>query len=110
MKSKGSLVAPIAFKSRSTSVGNTAKSLVDLGFQLHDVNHADVARITVENTAIRFWETGDVPISTEGHPGAVGETFLLHGSENLLRTLIVSQGVTSVLQITLLRVGEVDRS
>lgn len=58
------------------------------------------ARISVETQAIRYFETGDAPSTTSGHPVAAGVTFFIDGRTALGKAQLISQASNAKLTIT----------
>lgn len=58
------------------------------------------ARISVETQAIRYYETGDTPTSSDGHPVAAGVTFFVEGANALIKFSAIGQAASAKLTIT----------
>ncbi len=61
------------------------------------------ARISVETQAIRYFETGDAPTTSSGHPVATGVTFTIEGRKALGGLKLISQAASAKLTITYYR-------
>lgn len=65
--------------------------------------NASRAKISVESQAIRYYETGDNPTTTDGHPQASGTTFFVEGRNALRLLRLISQSASAKLTVTYYR-------
>lgn len=65
--------------------------------------NASRAKISVESQAIRYYETGDSPTTTDGHPQAAGTTFSIEGRNALRQLRLISQSASAKLTVTYYR-------
>lgn len=65
--------------------------------------NASRAKISVESQAVRYYETGDNPTTTDGHPQAAGTTFVIEGRNALRQLRLISQSASAKLTVTYYR-------
>lgn len=97
------IISSIAyFEDIYTIDASNAKTLSDLGVTDDDLKLADYAHISVTAGAgVRFWVTGKIPTSTEGHIIVAAGDRIVQGRVNVKNLTMISESTSSEITITL---------
>ena len=97
------IVSSVAyFEDIYTIDDTTPKTLSDLGVTDDNLKLADYAHISVTSGSnVRFWVSGKIPTTTEGHILVTNGDRIIQGRVNIKNLTLVSQSTSSEICLTL---------
>lgn len=85
-----------------TAISTTAKTLIDVGFAITQIDNTIRMRLTVEGQPVRYRYDGTAPTASEGHPLIATDELIISGQQNIEQFQIIRSGASdATIRVTL---------